>query len=211
MQMNSRTKAVSLTLVLALGLGCATTEGTNQATGAAIGAVAGGLICALAGGNAGVCVAAAAGGAALGWGAVKLKQVVNQREELAIRSKRPMVMIQDYRLEPIQVQPGQSLTALTSFDLSTPVGAGSRPVTQNFKLLKDGEQVLVFTAMNQQLTEHGRYHVGFEVPIPRKAEPGNYELMQVLDAQTAAPEVRTAAFQVVKRIAAAGPRPAGRG
>ena len=65
--------------------------------------------------------------------------------------------------------------------------------------------------MNQQPTEHGRYHVGFEVPIPRKAEPGNYELMQVLDAQTSAPEVRTAAFQVVKRIAATGPRPAGRG
>ncbi len=209
--MNNQRRAVALTLILVLGSGCATTAGTNQATGAALGAVAGGLICALAGGNAGTCVAAAAGGAALGWGAVKLKQVVNQREELAEHTARPMVMIRDYRLDPMQVQPGQSLTALTSFDLSTPATASSRPVTQNFKLLKDGEEVLAFTAMDQQLTEHGRYHVGFEVPIPRKAEPGNYELVQVLDAQTAAPEVRTAVFQVVKRLAGAGSQPADRG
>ena len=197
------TKGVSLTLVLALGLGCAT-DGGNQAAGAAAGALAGGLICALAGGKAAVCVAAAAGGAALGWGAVKLKQVVSRREELAEHSARPMVMIRDYRLEPVAVQPGQSLTALTSFDLSTPISAGARPVTQNFKLMKDGEEVLAFTAMDQQPTVHGRYHMGFEVPIPRKAEPGNYELMQVLDAQTASPEVRTAAFIVVKQRADAG-------
>lgn len=199
--MKARAKLVSVTLVLALGFGCATSEGTNQATGAAIGGLAGGLICTAAGGNAGVCVASAAGGALLGWGAVKAKQVMDRRSELAQTSAAPSVVIRDYQLQPAVLAPGQALTANTTYDLMTPSSVGPRAVTQTFRILTaDGKEVNSFTPVQGQMKEHGRYDVGIEIPIPKQAPPGNYQLVQTLDAQTARPEVRIATFQVVKRV-----------
>lgn len=194
-------KIVSLALVLALGPACATTEGTQQATGTILGGAAGGLICAVAGGNTAQCLASAAGGAALGWGLVKVKQVSERRYDLAKTTSRPVVVIRDYRLDPPAVAPGQAFTASTTYDLMTPPNTGPRPVTQSFKILNsEGKEVNKFSPIQGQLKEQGRYEVGWEVPIPKKAPPGRYRLVQVLDAQTASPEIRTASFQVVKQV-----------
>jgi hypothetical protein len=74
-------------------------------------------------------------------------------------------------------------------------------VTQTFKIQTlDGKEVNTFTPMQGQMKEQGRYEVGWEIPIPKKAPPGQYQLVQVLDAQTASPEVRAANFEVVKKV-----------
>jgi hypothetical protein len=199
--MEIRTKTLCATLAVALGLGCATTEGNEQALGAVLGGAAGGTICAIAGGNTAECLASAAGGAALGWGIVKVKQTMERRTELAQNASKPAVLIRDYQVQPPAVAPGQAMTASTTYDLLSPKAAGPRPVTQTFKIQTlDGKEVNSFTPMEGQLKEQGRYEVGWEIPIPKKAPPGQYQLVQVLDAQTASPEVRAATFEVVKQV-----------
>ena len=200
--MKTRTKTLSVTLVLVLGAGCATTEENEQALGATLGAVAGGAICAIAGGNTAACLASAAGGALVGWGGVKAKQVMEQRTALAQNVTKPSVTIRSYRIDPSTVTPGQAITVTTTYDLLMPKSEGSRPVTQTFTIQSpEGKQINTFTPMEGQLKEQGRYEVGWEVPIPNKAPPGRYRLVQQLDAGTASPGVRTANFEVVKRVA----------
>jgi uncharacterized protein YcfJ len=199
--MNLRARAVSIVLVASLAVGCATSEGGQQATGAAVGAAAGGLICALAGGNAGACIAAAAGGAALGWGAVKLKQVAERRYALKQTNARPSVLITDYSVQPVLLQPGQPITTTTMYELRTPASVGPRPVTQTFRLLQGDKELTAFTPVQGQMKEHGRYEVSYEIDTPRKMQPGTYQLQQILDAQTIEPEVRTVMFQVAKKTA----------
>lgn len=197
--MKLSTRISSVALVVTFGVGCATAEENEQALAAALGAVVGGGICALAGGNTVACLASAAGGAFAGWGVVKAKQVMDRRTDLPQKASKPSVVITDYQLEPSSVVPGQAVTATTTYDLLTPQ---SRPVTQTFKIeTADGKEVATFTPMKEQFKEQGRYEVGYEIPIPKKAPAGQYRLVQQLDAQTASPEVRTASFDVVKKVA----------
>jgi hypothetical protein len=199
--MRTHAKSLAATLAIALALGCATQEGNEQALGAVLGGAAGGTICAIAGGNSAECVASAAGGALVGWGIVKVKQTMEKRTELAQNASKPAVLIRNYQIDPPAVAPGQAMTASTTYDLLSPKSVGPRPVTQTFKIQTlDGKEVNTFTPMQGQMKEQGRYEVGWEIPIPKKAPPGQYQLVQVLDAQTASPEVRAANFEVVKKV-----------
>jgi len=202
-----RKRALALALAGVFGAGCANlSEGQQQALGALTGAAVGGATCQLVGGNTGECLAVAAGGAVLGWAAVKTKQVLDRREDLPPSGStsapaNPTVVIRDYRLQPATIQPGQALVATTLYDLRTPPQAGPRPVTQTFRVLKDGKEIGAFTPVENQLKEHGRYEVGWEIPVPGDAAPGQYQLVQTLDAKTASPEQRIASFTVTPKVA----------
>lgn len=203
--MRTSTKNSLVLTVAILGLGCATVEENEEALGAALGGVAGGAICALAGGNSAQCLASAAGAALAGWGVVKVKQVMEHRSDLTQKVSKPSIKIREYQLQPSVISPGQAITAKTTFDLLTP---DPRPVTQTFKFQNaNGDDVASFTAIQDQVKQQGRYEVAYDIPVPNKAPVGRYRLVQELDAQTASPEKRSASFDVVRRVAQALPTP----
>ncbi len=209
--------AVCIGAVLVLLLqGCAgmTPEGQEQVLGGAGGAGLAGLICGVAGGDPGVCVAAAAAGALVGWGATKVIQARQDRtaeseyERYGYTPERGrVVIIRDVKVTPATVTPGSEVSIETDYTLMMPAGSPQKPVTQTFSLWKDGAELHTFSPVELP-KEPGGWVVAQGIPVPDDAEPGTYYVNQILDANTRAPEVRRSAFKDQKYSSSAAPRPA---
>jgi len=193
--------------VVAVALGCAgtTQQRAQQALGGMLGAATAAGICAVAGGNAGQCVAAAAGGAAVGWAATAMaqgqfrKDRPLEKEALYYQSwdqERRMVVIRSMRVSPTRMaNEGGVLTVETDYSLLAPPASAPEPVTQTFSVLRNGEELHTYEPMEAP-RDPGGWVVKNEVPVPEGLDPGSYAVKQVLDARTRSPEVRQAMFTV---------------
>ncbi len=176
--------AASLVVSATFLSGCATTSENQQLGGAALGALAAGLTTGLLTGNVGYGIAAAAGGAALGWGAVKLAQpesryVRTAREDQRLYGFTPsansvLIKLNKGYASPKIIAPGQKTTIYSDYSLSLPPSYNNRAnVTYEWLLKKDGK-VLTKSKPAVQIKSAAGYQTIQPIQIPDNAEPGTY-------------------------------------
>lgn len=173
--------------------GCATTPENQQAIGAGLGAVAAGLTTGLLTGNVGYGLAAAAGGAALGWGAVKLAQYSSQQvrtasEDQSMYGFTPsantvLVKLNRGTAAPNTVVPGQQVQVASDYSLAVPQTQGMASVEETWTLKKDGNVIFQAPAQTVQRSAGG-YAVNATIPIPKNASAGTYVVETKVQAGT---------------------------
>ncbi|MGR9043980.1 MAG: hypothetical protein ACU83N_01715 [Gammaproteobacteria bacterium] len=193
--MNHHTAKTAIGAVICTGLvtGCATTAENQQALGAGFGAVAAGLTTGLLTGNVGYGLAAAAGGAALGWGAVKLAQYNSQQvrsasEDQSLYGFTPsthavLVKLNKGTASPNTVSPGQQVLVASDYSLSVPPSQGMAAVQESWTLKKDGNIIFQAPPQNVQRAAGG-YAVNATIPIPQNASAGTYVVETHVQAGT---------------------------
>jgi hypothetical protein len=195
--MKSRTSnaavAAVVTVTLATATGCATTQEGQQMQGAATGAIAAGLLTGLLTGNVGYGLAAAAGGALLGWGAVKLvqsntQQVRTVQQDQQIYGLSPsatsaLVKLNKAAAAPDSLAPGQTVTVYSDYSLALPASQSSSEVSESYVLKKDGKELFASQPQKAQHTAGG-YAVTASIPIPKDAAPGTYVVETKVQAGT---------------------------
>lgn len=198
--------AAVVTVTLATATGCATTQEGQQAQGAAMGAVAAGLATGLLTGNVGYGLAAAAGGALLGWGAVKLYQSQTQQVRtveqdrqlygLSPSANSVLVKLNKAVASPDRIAPGQTVTVASDYSLALPGSQANAEVSESYTLKKDGK---VLFSSPPQKAQHasGGYAVNASIPIPKDAEAGTYVVETKVEAGTSY-DVSQAVFVVAK-------------
>lgn len=196
--------AVSAVICTSLITGCATTSENQQAIGAGLGAVAAGLTTGLLTGNVGYGLAAAAGGAALGWGAVKLAQYSSQQvrspaEDQSLYGFTPsantvLVKLNKGTASPNRVAPGQQVQVASDYSLSVPQAQGMASVEETWTLMKDGNVIFQAPAQNVQRSAGG-YAVNATIPIPKNATAGTYVVETKVQAGTSS-DINQAVFIV---------------
>jgi hypothetical protein len=183
-QAKSTTLAVSLIVSTSLLSGCATTQQNQQLGGAAFGALAAGLTTGLLTGNVGYGIAAGIGGAALGWGAVKLaqhesRQVRSAREDERLYGFTPatnsvLLKLNKGYASPSSIAPGQQTTIYSDYSLSLPQSYNNQAnVTYEWKLKKDGKVLNQSRPASQTKTAAGHQTIQ-PIDIPSNATPGTY-------------------------------------
>jgi hypothetical protein len=204
--MNSILKStVSTAVCLTLLSGCATMSPEDQQRwGAAVGGLAGGLATGIATGNVGYGIAGAVGGAAIGWGAVKLvqhntQQVRSPEEDRKIYGFTPAVNSAKVQLNkgsasPNSVSPGQTVTVVSDYSLSLPKSEQMTTVQETYALKKDGKSLFESSPQSSQRTAGG-YSVNASIPIPSNATPGTYVVESKVQAGTSY-DVNQAVFVV---------------
>lgn len=195
-------RAVSALSLVVMLCGCAAEE-RDQMFGALGGAAAGAGIAALAGGDGKVIAASAAGGALLGWGAVKLTQYYSRRTDDAREdvvavgyqpSQGTVVKLRDATATPQQVNAGQHVTFDMGYALLGPSGTAV-PVREMWELSKDGK-VLSTMPLQPQQREPGGWQARGGIDVPANAEKGTYVVKNRVEAGTSYDE-RIAAFVVM--------------
>jgi hypothetical protein len=183
--MNVITKnAVSTAVCMSLLSGCASMPQENQqAMGAAFGALAGGLATGLTTGNVGYGLLGALGGAALGWGAVKLvqynsEQVRTVEQDRSLYGFTPsvnnvLVKLNKGSASPETVSPGQQVTVDSDYSLALPASQRTVSVQETYALKKDGKLLFESSPQTADRTAGG-YAVHAGIPIPSDATPGTY-------------------------------------
>ncbi|BBL72681.1 hypothetical protein [Methylogaea oryzae] len=180
-------KKTAVTMVLCTSLvatGCATTQEGQQMQGAALGALAGGLTTGLLTGNVGYGIAAAVGGAALGWGAVKLVQAATTQQVRTAEQDQQLygftpsanavlVKMNKATATPEKLAAGQSVVISSDYSLSLPQGTANSDVVESYSLKKDG-QVLTSSEPTHSQKAAGGYAVNATIAIPKSAKPGTY-------------------------------------
>jgi hypothetical protein len=116
----------------------------------------------------------------------------------------PQIIIDRFDVSPKEIRPGGTFSATTQYRLLIPSKTEMRPVSQTFTLKKGAEVIREMPVMVEELKDHGRYEVAWDFTVPKEAELGTYQLRQVLEAQTRAPEDKTATFEVIERLASLG-------
>ena len=176
--------AVSLVASASLLSGCATTQENQQFGGAALGALAAGITTGLLTGNVGYGIAAAIGGAALGWGAVKLaqhetKEVRTAQEDQRLYGFTPatdsvLIKLNKGYASPKDITPGQQTTIYSDYSLSLPPSYNNQAnVTYEWTLKKDG-QILSRSDPAMQSKPAAGHQTIQKIDIPGNAEPGTY-------------------------------------
>ncbi|MGR9117049.1 MAG: hypothetical protein ACU85E_14905 [Gammaproteobacteria bacterium] len=196
--------AVSAAICTGLITGCATTSENQQAIGAGLGAVAAGLTTGLLTGNVGYGLAAAAGGAALGWGAVKLAQYNSQQvrsasEDQSMYGFTPsantvLVKLNKGMASPNTVSPGQQVQVASDYSLAVPPAQGMASVQETWTLKKDGNVIFQAPPQNVQRAAGG-YAVNATIPIPKNASTGTYVVETKVQAGTSS-DINQAIFVV---------------
>ena len=176
--------AVSLVVSTSLLSGCATTQENQQLGGATLGALAAGITTGLLTGNVGYGIAAAIGGAALGWGAVKLAQHETREVRTAQEDQRlygftpatdsVLIKLNKGYASPSMIAPGQQTTIYSDYSLSLPPSSNNLAnVTYQWTLKKDG-QVLSQSEPAMQSKPAAGHQTIQPIDIPGDAEPGTY-------------------------------------
>ncbi|WP_404360052.1 hypothetical protein [Methylotuvimicrobium sp. KM1] len=196
--------ALSAVVCASLITGCATTPENQQAIGAGLGAVAAGLTTGLLTGNVGYGLAAAAGGAALGWGAVKLAQYSSQQvrspaEDQSLYGFTPaantvLVRLNKGTASPDTVTPGQQVMVASDYSLSVPQNQSIASVEETWTLKKDGKVIFEAPPQNVQRSAGG-YAVNATIPIPKNASAGTYVVETKVQAGTSS-DINQAVFIV---------------
>lgn len=193
--MNNQLSKTAISAVVCAGLvsGCTMTQENQQAMGAGFGAVAAGLTTGLLTGNVGYGIAAAAGGAALGWGAVKLaqynsSQVRSASEDQSMYGFTPsantvLVKLNKGTAAPNTVAPGQQVQIASDYSLSVPASQNMAAVEETWVLKKDNQ--IIFEAPPQRVQRvAGGYAVNATIPIPKNATAGTYVVETRVQAGT---------------------------
>lgn len=182
--LKTTTLAVSLVLSTSLLSGCATTQQNQQLGGAAFGAIAAGLTTGLLTGNVGYGIAAAAAGAAVGWGAVTLVQYNTRQVRTAEQDRqlygfvpatdKVLIKLNKGYASPKVISPGQEITIYSDYSLSVPPSYGNQAsVTYQWKLIKDG-QVLTASEPVTKAKAAAGHQTTQPISIPNNAESGTY-------------------------------------
>jgi hypothetical protein len=199
---HARRRTTALVIGSMLLVSCATTDQRNQVLGALGGAVAGAGIAALAGGDTTAIVASAAGGALVGWGAVKLAQYYSQRTDNAQQeatvvgyqpAQGPVVKLRSTAATPQEVQPGQPVTFEMDYALLAPEGS-TVPVRETWELTKDGKTIATVPSQQQQ-RQPGGWKTRGAINVPKNAAAGTYIVKNRVEAGTSYDE-QIAAFMV---------------
>lgn len=204
--MSMKITASAIAVLMTLAVGCATTNGTQSAGAIAAGGLTG-ILCSILGGSPGVCIASGIAAGAAVWAGMEYTKRGETRDEIppvvtdSATPPRPMIIIDQFDVTPKEIPPGGTFSATTQYRLLIPSNTEMRPVTQTFTLMKDGKVIREMPVMAGELKDHGRYEVAWDFTVPDKADLGTYELKQVLEAQTRAPERRQAIFAVVEKLA----------
>lgn len=175
---------VSLVISTSLVSGCATTQENQQVAGATFGALAAGITTGLLTGNVGYGIAAAVGGAAIGWGAVKLmqpetKQVRTAQEDQRLYGFTPatdsvLIKLNKGYASPKTISPGQQTTVYSDYSLSLPPSSNNQAdVTYEWVLKKDGTVLNQSDPAVQSKTAAGHQTIQ-PIQIPDNAETGTY-------------------------------------
>jgi hypothetical protein len=185
--------AVVVALALSLAAGCATTEQNQQLGGAAVGGLAGGLLCTALGGNAAQCVASAAAGAAIGWGTVKVSQYRSSQVRSSQADNRiygltappggTSVVVRKSSATPQNVRPGQEVSVSTDYSVILPGGTSQAEVVESWVLTKDGK-VLANLSQPPVQRSAGGYVAEAAIPIPANAPHGTYTVEHKVQAGT---------------------------
>jgi hypothetical protein len=192
--------AVALTLMA----GCATTEQNQQLGGAAVGGLAGGLLCTALGGNTAACLASAAAGAAIGWGTVKVSQyrsaqvrssqADNRIYGLTAPPNSTSVVVRKCSATPQNVRPGQEVSVSTDYSVVLPAGTSQADVVESWVLTKDGKVLADFAQPAVQRSAGG-YVAAAGIPIPTNAPRGTYVVEHRVQAGTVS-DSQSSVFQV---------------
>ncbi|PKM10387.1 MAG: hypothetical protein CVV13_13230 [Gammaproteobacteria bacterium HGW-Gammaproteobacteria-3] len=184
---------VSAIICASLLTGCATTQENQQAWGAGLGAITAGLATGLATGNVGYGIAAAVGGAAIGWGAVKLAQYNSEQVRSASQdqalygftpsSNATLVKLHKGTASPDTVAPGQQVQIASDYSLAVPEAQNMTAVQESWTLKKDGQVLFQADPQNVQRTAGG-YAVNATIPIPKNASAGTYVVETRVQAGT---------------------------
>jgi hypothetical protein len=185
--------AVTVALVLSLVAGCATTEQNQQLGGAAVGGLAGGLLCTALGGNTAACLASAAAGAAIGWGTVKVSQYRSSQVRSSQSDNRiygltappdsTSVVVRKSSAAPQNVRPGQAVSVSTDYSVILPRGTSQADVVESWVLTKNGK-VLANLSQPPVQRSAGGYVAEAEIPIPANAPHGTYVVEHKVQAGT---------------------------
>jgi hypothetical protein len=185
--------AVVVALSLSLAAGCATTEQNQQLGGAAVGGLAGGLLCTALHGNTAACLASAAAGAAIGWGTVKVSQYRSAQVRSSQSDNRiygltappdsTSVVVRKSSAVPQSVQPGQEVNVSTDYSVILPHGTSQVDVVESWALTKDGK-VLANLAQPPVQRSAGGYVAQAGIPIPGNAPHGTYVIEHKVQAGT---------------------------
>jgi hypothetical protein len=186
MNTHSKTTSLAVSIVLSTSLisGCATTQQNQQIGGAAFGAIAAGLTTGLLTGNVGYGIAAAAAGAAVGWGAVKLVQYNSRQVRTAEQDRelygfvpatdKVLIKLNKGYASPKAISPGQEVTIYSDYSLSVPPTYNNQAdVTYQWKLIKDG-QVLTASEPVVKTKAAAGHQTTQPIAIPNDAEAGTY-------------------------------------
>ena len=191
--------AISTALLVS---GCATTqEGQEQAVGAGIGCVAGGLLAGIITRDARYAAAGCAAGAAVGFGVVKVQQYnamqarTSEADMRRYRRSDPdfyglstpvtssAVKIRDASTSPKTVSKGQMVLAKTDYSVVTPSGASGVTVDESWSLKKDGA-VLTTVKSDPQQRSSGGWNTEAGFPVPDTAAPGTYIVQHTVKVGT---------------------------
>ncbi|WP_054774249.1 hypothetical protein [Methylogaea oryzae] len=135
-------------------------------------------------GNVGYGIAAAVGGAALGWGAVKLVQAATTQQVRTAEQDQQLygftpsanavlVKMNKATATPEKLAAGQSVVISSDYSLSLPQGTANSDVVESYSLKKDG-QVLTSSEPTHSQKAAGGYAVNATIAIPKSAKPGTY-------------------------------------
>ena len=194
MSTRSRIALAAAISTAVLVTGCATTqEGHEQAIGASIGCVAGGILAGVITRDARYAAAGCAAGAALGFGVVKVQQYnamqarTSDADMHRYRKSDPdfyglntpvttaAVKVRSATATPATIRPGSMILAKTDYSVVAPANQGSVSVTESWILKKDGK-TLADAPLAPQQRMTGGWATSAEVPIPANAPTGTYIL-----------------------------------
>lgn len=175
---------IGLVLCPALLSGCANMSAEQQQVwGGGIGCGLGVTACLLAGGNAAICAAACAGGAAIGWGAVKVSQYQDEKVRSVKQEQRmygftptldiAQVKIRKGTSNPDMVRPGESVKVAMDYSVTPPRNEKTTSVTESWELMKNGKKLTDLTMPNNNRSAGG-WSANATIPIPKDAPSGTY-------------------------------------
>jgi uncharacterized protein YcfJ len=189
---------IILALCPTLLAGCATQQGTDQLTGAGVGALGGATLGCLIGlaanGGKGCAMGAAIGagtGALAGWGVVKYQQYQASQVRTPQQDQRlyglaksvdtAQVKLHKGTSKPSPVKPGGTVNLSTDYSLQLPANTPSTAVSESWTLKKDGKVIADLPPQTNQRTSGG-WNADAAIPIPSSASPGTYVIEHKLKA-----------------------------
>ncbi len=203
------TRSVRRTICLAACMtmlsGCSMTkEQRDQMLGGLLGAAGGAAIGALAsGGDPAAIAAGAAGGALVGWGAVKLTQYYAEKTRTAqeegqivgyTEGQGTVIQIRGAKVSPDKVKAGDEITFETEYALLAPTSESTVAVEETWELWKDGKLVTKIPP-KAETREPGGWRTQASIDAPTNIEPGTYVVKNRVQAGSSYDE-RISAFIV---------------